>query len=121
MADVHAYWKPLVEALGPPLFFQHKWQKQASECYVDAVKPWLHSDGYLYPCNSVSLNTAAHRDFDPKWRLCHWREAKAYYARRGSRSLTAFDVAELCDRCTFTRNNARIAELLIPLEHEAFV
>ena len=119
MARVHAYWEPLVAELGPPLFFQHKWQRQAAACWMDAVKPWLHSDGFLYPCNSVSLNTAAHRDFAPEWRLCHWTEAKDYFSRRGTGSLGF--VGGLCDRCTFTKNNAELADLLVPMEHEAFV
>lgn len=119
MARVHGYWEPLVAELGPPLFFQHKWQKQATACWMDAVKPWLHSDGFVYPCNSVSLNTAAHRDFDPQWRLCHWTEILSYYSRRGAGSLPF--VGRLCDRCTFTQNSARVADLLVPLEHEAFL
>ena len=118
MAEVHAYWEPLVASLGPPLFFQHKWQKQATACWMDAVKPCLHTDGFLYPCNSVSLNTAAHRDFDPQWRLVHWTGALDYFSRRGAGSLGY--VGRLCDRCTFTRNNAEIESLLVPLEHEAF-
>lgn len=115
-AKVHAFWGATIEELGAPLFFQPKFQTMAKVCWMDAVKPWLHSDGYLYPCNSVSLNTRAHRDFDPKWRLCHWTEIENYYSRRGSESLKF--VARLCDRCTFTRNNEVIQRLLLATDAE---
>ncbi len=119
MKELHAKWKPLVEELGPPLFFQEKFQLQAHQCWMDAVKPWLHTDGYVYPCNSVSLNTEAHRDFDPKWRLCHWKEIDDYYQNRGKDSLPF--VKDLCDRCTFYKNNQIISDLLRPIVHEEFV
>lgn len=120
MAEIHKKWIPIVEELGPPLFFQtHKWQKQAHQCWMDMIKPWAHSDGFIYPCNSVSLNTEAHRDFDPKWRLCHWTEIEQYYENRGSKSLPF--VNKLCDQCSFTENNKIISELIEPTPMEDFV
>lgn len=120
MAEIHKKWIPIVEEIGPPLFFQtHKWQKQAEHCWMDMIKPWAHSDGYIYPCNSVSLNTEARRDFDPKWRLCHWTEIEKYYGERGSESLPF--VKEICDQCSFTDNNKIISDLLEPMLHEDFV
>lgn len=119
MRELHVQWKPLVEELGPPLFFQEKFQLQAHQCWMDSVKPWLHTDGYVYPCNSVSLNTEAHRDFDPKWRLCHWKDVINYYQNRGSGSLGF--VNDICDRCTFTHQNTVISDLLTPMMHEDFV
>ena len=97
--------------------FQPKRQKQAEYCYMDTVKPWLHVDGYVYPCNSISLNTDANRDFAPQYRLCHWTAIPEYYANRGNQSL---DVSK-CDRCTFTENNKIIKELILPIEHGEFV
>lgn len=120
MSDIHHEWIPVVEELGAPLFFQdHKWQKQASCCYIDMVKPWLHSDGYLYPCNSVSLNTKANRDFNEKWRLCHWKDIRKYYDNRGKGSLDF--VREICDQCSFTENNKILEDLANPLPMEDFV
>jgi len=120
MAKIHEKWRPIVEEIGEPLFFQtHKWQKQAKHCWMDMIKPWAHSDGYIYPCNSVSLNTEARRDFDPKWRLCHWTQIENYYEGRGSESLPF--VKQLCDQCSFTQNNQIIADLTEPMVHEDFV
>lgn len=101
----------------PPFMFQPKRQKQAIQCWMDSVKPWLHVDGYVYPCNSISLNTDANRDFAPQYRLCHWTEIEKYYQTRGNQSL---DISR-CDRCTFTENNKIIKELLEPMEMEEFV
>lgn len=120
MTEIHKKWIPIVEELGPPLFFQtHKWQKQAECCYIDMVKPWMHSDGFIYPCNSVSLNTEAHRDFDKKWRLCHWTEIRHYYENRGNASLSF--IKDICDQCSFTQNNTILKELIEPMEMEEFV
>jgi len=118
--EIHEKWIPIVKELGSPLFFQEpKWQEQAHQCWIDAVKPWIHSDGYLYPCNSVSINASANRDFDPRWRLCHWTEIEEYYKNRGSESLQF--VKKLCTHCSFTKNNQVIKELLEPLPMQDFV
>jgi hypothetical protein len=109
-SKVHAFWARTIAELGSPLFFQPKFQTRARVCWMDSVKPWLHSDGYLYPCNSVSLNTQAHRDFDSRWRLCHWTDIERYFATRGNSSLSF--VSGLCDRCTFTMNNEALERIL---------
>lgn len=117
MTKLHTAFKKVCKKLGPPFLFQPKRQKQAEHCWMDSVKPWLHVDGYVYPCNSISLNTDANRDFAPQYRLCHWTGIKEYYQTRGNQSL---DVSR-CDRCTFTQNNDVIKDLLTPMEHEEFV
>ena len=118
MNDLHRCYQNLCDTLGHPFLFQPKRQKQAEYCYMDAVKPWLHCDGYVYPCNSVSLNTKAIRDFHPGWRICHWEDIERYYLDRKNNYLK---IAYLCDRCTFTENNKIIKELIQPIEHEDFV
>lgn len=117
MKSLYAYWDYEIKKIGYPFFFQHKKQRQASYCYMDAVKPWLGTDGYVYPCNSISLNSNADRDFISQYRLCHWTEVDKYYKHRGNKTL---DV-KFCDRCTFTTNNREILDLLTPVEHEDFV
>src|SRR3990167_9521490 len=113
MNELHDQYKDILS----PFMFQPKRQRQAEYCYMDAVKPWLHVDSYVYPCNSISLNADADRDFAPQYRLCHWTEIGEYYKNRGNQSL---DVAK-CDRCTFVSNNEIIKELLQPIEHGEFV
>lgn len=119
MRALQSQWEPIVQEIGPPLFLQHKFQLQATKCWMDSTKPWLDTSGYLFPCNSLTLCTQAHRKFDMKWALCHWRDAKQYYQNRGSASLPF--VADLCDRCTFTRQANEMESLLTPLLHEEFV
>lgn len=117
MNILHEFYQSMCNDLGAPFMFQPKRQKQAEHCWMDAVKSWLHVDGYVYPCNSISLNTDANRDFAPQYRLCHWTEIKAYYQIRGNQSL---DVSR-CNRCVFTLQNNIIADLLEPIIHEDFV
>src|SRR3990172_6367724 len=113
MNELHNQYKNIQS----PFMFQPKRQKQAEYCWMDAVKPWLHCDGYVYPCNSISLNTDANRDFAPQYRLCHWTEIEEYYKNRGNQSL---DVSR-CDRCTFVSQNKIMLDLLTPIIHEDFV
>jgi len=120
MPKIHEMWGDIVKHdFGPPFFFQYKTQDQAKYCRLDAVKPWLHTDGYVYPCNSISLNTDANRDFTPEYRICHWTEIEKYYGTRGSGSIPW--VKEKCDRCTFCQNNEILNNLLRPIIHEEFV
>lgn len=115
-----SYRGSLFEAFSPIMFFQKmKRPKQAKYCYMDAVKPWLHIDGYLYPCNGVSLNTKANRSFDQKYRVVNAiRGIDKYYDSRGDKSL---DIANICDRCVFTENNKIIRSLVNPIQHENFI
>lgn len=120
MSKIHKTWGDIIKHdFGAPFFFQYKTQDQAKHCWLDAVKPWLHTDGYVYPCNSISLNTRANKDFTPEYRLCHWTDIEKYYQTRGSLSLPW--VTERCDRCTFMNNNEILSKLLEPLTHEEFV
>lgn len=118
MNILHEFYQSMCNDLGVPFMFQPKRQKQAEHCWMDAVKPWLHVDGYVYPCNSVSLNTHANRDFHPGWRTCHWKHIRQYYNEYKD---SYIKVAHLCDRCTFTQNNDVIKDLLTPIEHKEFV
>jgi len=100
-----------------PFMFQPKRLLQAKCCYMDSIKPWANSDGYIYPCNSISLLSDAQRYFHPKYRLCHWTEIQDYFRCRGNRSLNV----ATCDRCAFTKNNGILEDLLTPIEHEDFL
>ena len=97
--------------------FQPKRLLQAKCCYMDSIKPWANSDGYIYPCNSISLLSDAQRYFHPKYRLCHWTEIQDYFRCRGNKSLNV----ATCDRCAFTKNNGILEDLLTPVEHEDFL
>jgi len=117
MTLLHEYHQNVCNAAGTPFMFQPKRLSQAKCCYMDSVKPWADVDGYIYPCNSISLLSDAHRYFHPKYRLCHWTEIEDYYKNRGNKSLNI----TTCDRCAFTKNNEIVEQLLQLLEHGDFV
>lgn len=117
MNILHEFYQSMCNDLGSPFMFQPKRLLQAKSCYMDALKPWADVDGYIYPCNSISLLSDAQRYFHPKYRLCHWSEIKEYYNNRGNQSLNV----QSCDRCTFCQNNDVIKDLLTPITHEEFV
>jgi MoaA/NifB/PqqE/SkfB family radical SAM enzyme len=114
------------------VFVQHKPPRAPSACYLGYVHPVLNSDGYVYPCDSVVLNTDARKpgehDFGSAWRMCRWDEVGGLY-ERPIRSLI-HDPAQQCPGCVFTRSNALLdsvvqgAETPAPIgdvEHVNFV
>lgn len=119
MSHLHGFWDKELKNFDDRFFFQHKTQKQAKYCWLDAVKPWLHTDGYIYPCNSVSLNTEAQRNFTSDYQIVHWTQISNYYNNRGGASIPWIE--KRCDRCTFAENNKIIQQLLDPVEHEEFL
>ena len=117
MLQLHEKYGLLCESLGHPFMFQYKLGKQAIECYMDSVKPWLDTDGFVYSCNSIPLNSNSGYKFNEKYRLCHWTEIENYYKNRGNQSLKI----DSCDYCVFTKNNEIIRNLLTPIQHGDFV
>ena len=117
MLELHKYYDKLCNELGHPFFFQHKMPEQAKICYLDSVKPWLEVDGYVYPCNAISLQADSLFSFYPKYRICHWTEIEKYYRNRGNQSLKT----DSCNYCVFTNNNEIISELILPIKHEDFL
>ncbi len=84
-------------------FVQQKPPKAPHACYLGYIHPVLNCDGYVYPCDSCVLNTAADHKFANPWRVCHWSEIANIYTK-SIRSLIA-DPGKTCPGCVFTQSN----------------
>lgn len=99
-----------VARVGHPFFRQDKLPKQAGCCYLGYVHPVLYADGYVYPCDSLVLNSiAGDRSFHEEYSLCHWSGIEQFYGQPIGGSLV--DVHK-CPRCVFTRNNDLLARII---------
>jgi organic radical activating enzyme len=84
-------------------FFQHKFVKTPSSpvCYQAYFRPYLHEDGYVYPCDSVVLNNEKYR-FIRKYRICEAKDI-LWFLNRGNGNTIAmkFSPGEDCPGCVF--------------------
>ena len=93
---------PLAKELGHPFFYQRKDFGTPKNCYLAYWKPFLYCDGYVFPCSSTVLNVDADRQFNEKYRWCHWRDIKRKYEEP---VVSAVDT-QMCDHCVFCPQNA---------------
>lgn len=85
-------------------FFQHKRPKTPSSplCYQAYFRPYLHEDGYVYPCDSVVLNDDK-GFFDKKYRICEAKDIlKFVYRGKGNTVSMKFDPRADCTGCVFS-------------------
>lgn len=85
------------------VFVQYKPPAPPKACYLGYIHPVLNCDGYVYPCDSCVLNSAAGHKFGNPWRICRWDEIESLY-EKPVHSLIA-DPAKTCPGCVFTRSN----------------
>lgn len=114
------------------VFSQFKPPSQPHACYKGYPHPVINSDGFLFFCDSVVLNTATNADaehkFHNKWRVCHWTEISDLY----SKPMVPGVPNDICPGCVFHDQVEMIADIVegvgeIPPppetepEHSAFI
>lgn len=93
----------LADAINPStVFVQYKPPAAPNKCFLGYVHPVLNSDGFVYPCDSCVLNSAAGHKFAGPWRVCRWDEVGNLYSEP-VRSLV--DPKAICPGCVFTASN----------------
>lgn len=125
----HQELKEVAKQLGEPFFHQYKIHQMPQECHLGRVHPVLYTDGYIYPCDSLVLNSPQdNKKFHPDYALCRWDEVNDFYARSIEGSLIN---TQKCPHCVFYPQNVLLSriinsndQLLIPaerLEHPNFI
>lgn len=84
-------------------FVQYKPPEAPPACWLGYLHPVLNSDGFVYPCDSCVLNTAAGHKFAEPWRICHWSKIGEIYSQP-ARSLIK-NPGKQCPSCVFTKSN----------------
>ena len=84
------------------LFVQYKPGVQSPTCNLGWLHPVLSENGYVFPCDSCTLNAEAGHKFHNKWAMCHWTEIEEFYKR----PLQSLVPNNICPGCVFSKSNA---------------
>lgn len=103
---------------GAPVFFQRKNFDTPDGCFWGYLKPFLYCDEYVYPCSSTVLNPDADKQFNPRYRWCHYSEIRRVWEEDGIDSIID---TKNCTHCVFADQNRILEYALQEQEHEEFV
>jgi len=110
LEKVHKKLHKLAEELGEPYFHQYKIHQQPKECHLGRVHPVLYTDGMIYPCDSVVLNSPKDdKKFHQDYALCRWDQIKEFFDKEIKGSLIN---TSKCPHCVFARQNKLLIEII---------
>ena len=97
-------------------FYQNKNPQQGGQCLVGYFKPYLYTDGYVFPCSSVVLNSDSEVRFNAAYRWYFWEKVLDIYSKavKPVNGIT-------CDKCVYGENNRFLRSVLYPIKHAEFV
>ena len=100
----------LAEELGKPYFHQYKIHKTPKECHLGRVHPVLYTDGMIYPCDSLVLNSPKDdKRFHKEYAICKWDEVRTFM--KGEITGSLIDTKK-CHNCVFSRQNRILTEII---------
>ena len=110
LETMHAKLRKVTQQLGDPFFHQYKTHKTPAECHLGRVHPVLYTDGNIYPCDSLVLNSPPDdKKFHKQFALCRWDEVVRFYSQPIHGSL--IDTRQ-CPHCVFCRQNELLAVII---------
>jgi MoaA/NifB/PqqE/SkfB family radical SAM enzyme len=100
----------IVATLGPPFFHQNKRHAMPAECHLGRVHPVLYTDGYIYPCDSVVLNSPKEdKKFHSDYAICRWDGVREFYRSPIAGSLVD---TRKCPHCVFAAQNGLLTSIV---------
>ena len=106
----HKKLRRIAKRLSLPFFHQYKIHSMPSECHLGRVHPVFYTDGYIYPCDSLVLNSPAdNKKFHRKYALCKWDEVNKYYVKKIKGTLID---TKKCPHCVFSKQNRLLSEII---------
>ena len=110
LEEEHKKLHKLAEDLGKPYFHQYKIHRTPKECHLGRVHPVLYTDGLIYPCDSVVLNSPPdNKKFHQEYAICKWDEIRTFMKSTNEGSLV--DTSK-CHNCVFYRQNELLMEII---------
>lgn len=105
----HRILSEMAERIDPSrVFSQHKPPRQPKKCFKVLPHPCLNSDGWVYPCDSVTLNRDAGHKFGSRWRICRADQIADLYA-----DPSQFQMPDgICNGCVFAEQVDLINEIV---------
>ncbi|MAG24414.1 hypothetical protein CMI47_02445 [Candidatus Pacearchaeota archaeon] len=96
--------------------FNFKGDRRNDHCYMQAVKPFLFTDGYIYVCPSAELSLENNYNYVPEsqFMVCDIDGIEEYYSKPTERRHHA------CHYCKYAMQNELIDDVLTITEHNEF-
>lgn len=97
----------------PKAFYQDRsaFSRGNSPCLLSLIKPFIGTDGYLYPCCGVQYATEEKRKFPKSMRMGKWFEYD---------NLKPFD-GSICSVCYYNQYNSLLKDICKGINHREFV
>lgn len=110
LEKAHEELHKIAQELGSPFFHQYKTHETPPECHLGRVHPVLYTDGFIYPCDSLVLNSPAEdKKFHQDYSLCYWDEVDNFFNKEFNSSLLN---TKKCPHCVFARQNLLLTKLI---------
>jgi MoaA/NifB/PqqE/SkfB family radical SAM enzyme len=110
LEKAHEKLHAVAESLGAPFFHQYKTHETPPECHLGRVHPVLYTDGNIYPCDSLVLNSPEDdKKFHDDFALCRWDEVGEFYDRPNEGSLVD---TKNCPKCVFAKQNDLLRKII---------
>lgn len=110
LEQAHTQLRKITKELGSPFFHQYKIHKTPRECHLGRVHPVFYTDGYIYPCDSLVLNSpAGNKKFHEDFSLCKWDKIEKFFSRKIDNSLVD---TKKCPHCVFARQNELLTDII---------
>jgi len=110
LEKAHENLRKIAKKLGHPFFHQYKIHKTPGECHLGRIHPVFYTDGHIYPCDSLVLNSPLHdKKFHRDYALCRWDEIGRFYEKKIDGSLID---TKKCPHCVFSRQNKLLFKII---------
>ena len=110
LEEHHEYIRELAGRWGKPYFHQYKIHRQPKECHLGRVHPVLYTDGMIYPCDSLVLNSPKDdKKFHQEYAICSWDKIREF--SKGTIEGSLIDTKN-CPNCVFYRQNKLLTEII---------
>ena len=110
LEQAHKQLREITKELGDPFFHQYKTHKIPKECHLGRVHPVFYTDGYIYPCDSLVLNSPVeNKKFHHDFALCRWDKIEEFFLRKINGSLVD---TRKCHHCVFVRQNELLMTII---------
>lgn len=94
--------------------FNVKTERLHDHCYMQAIKPFIFPDGWVYPCPSVGLTPETQKNVLDELRVCRIEDIAEFFSR-------PIQLAHRgCQFCKYSAANELIDEILRPTTHNDF-
>jgi organic radical activating enzyme len=96
--------------------FNFKGDRRNDHCYMQAVKPFLFTDGYIYVCPSAELSLENNYNYVPEsqFMVCDIDGIDEYYSKPTEKRHHG------CHYCKYAMQNELIDDILTETEHNEF-